>query len=562
MANKVDISEVTDFQSDLQEASTGFRSQLDKVKENIEAINGMSSFSGKAAKEAKQYFSELHVTILESFKGLFDDLEANLQQHIEAFASEVDSSDSAVIRSTYLEEIKEDINEVFEDLEKLDEDIYDTIQEVSDISSATSPSFSDVADYKKQTIKKIKELEEDLDSFTSKGDETDVKAIMNQIETVMNNAKSSEGEARFADFKGASQSSELVKLQEYSQAKKEEQMEKAKDTRDSVLRDQDKPSSKDVINKAYQEFEDGDISYDQYIAIVEAVKNTSGNMSEEKIKEYTTESFIEYLEDRGMLEAYLEEHEVVAKDVVESMPSMLTKYDKGNIPNFLKKLVYNELKTAEALTEEEQNKLFNQIIGDLLNNFKNTTISDGIANGLEAGGKQVKNLTELIRYHAATWGPNTENSFVMYSKNAADKSSQIIKGANAVSKVGKFGVPIIGGIIDFSLMKARGEDTGDAAIKSGVHVGIGFGGAAVGATMGSLVPGVGTVVGGVIGFVGGALLTAGGNTLFDTIYDNREQIYDTISDVGENIMDAAEQRVKSVGNAVSGFINGLGTVFS
>lgn len=159
---------------------------------------------------------------------------------------------------------------------------------MSDISSATPPSFSDVADYKKQSIKKIQELEEDLDSFTSKDDETDVKVIMGQIETEMNNAKSSEGEARFADFKGASQSSELVKLQEYNSNKQEEQMEKAKDTRDSVLRDQDKSSSRDVVNKAYQEFEDGDITYDQYTAIVDTVKNTSGNMSEEKIREHTT----------------------------------------------------------------------------------------------------------------------------------------------------------------------------------------------------------------------------------------------------------------------------------
>src|SRR5690625_6590736 len=73
MANKVDISEVTDFSHDLQEASADFRSQLDKVKEGIEAVNGMSSFSGKTAKEAKQYFGELHITILESFRGLFED---------------------------------------------------------------------------------------------------------------------------------------------------------------------------------------------------------------------------------------------------------------------------------------------------------------------------------------------------------------------------------------------------------------------------------------------------------------------------------------------------------
>src|SRR5699024_2167658 len=95
MANKVDISEVTDFSHDLQEASADFQSQLDKVKEGIEAVNGMSSFSGKTAKEAKQYFGELHITILESFGGLFDDLEENLQQHIDKFGSDINSNDSA-----------------------------------------------------------------------------------------------------------------------------------------------------------------------------------------------------------------------------------------------------------------------------------------------------------------------------------------------------------------------------------------------------------------------------------------------------------------------------------
>lgn len=150
MANKVDISEVTDFQTDLQEASVNFRSQLDKVIEHIEAVNGMSSFSGKAAKEAKQYFSELHVTLLESFKGLFDDLEANLEQHLEEFQSEVDVSETAIIQSDYLQDIQEDVNELYEDLVTQDEAIHDTINEVSDISSATPPSFSDIDEYKKK----------------------------------------------------------------------------------------------------------------------------------------------------------------------------------------------------------------------------------------------------------------------------------------------------------------------------------------------------------------------------------------------------------------------------
>src|SRR5699024_12134054 len=48
------------------------------------------------------------------------------------------------------------------------------------------------------------ELEADIHSFTSTGNETDVQAIMQQIETVMNKAKGSTGEARFEGFEGVS----------------------------------------------------------------------------------------------------------------------------------------------------------------------------------------------------------------------------------------------------------------------------------------------------------------------------------------------------------------------
>jgi len=101
----------------------------------------------------------------------------------------------------------------------------------------------------KKAIKKLTELDEDLSSFKGVGDETDVKEIMHQIETVMSNAKTSEGKARFADFEGASQGSELAKLQDYNQDKKVELMEKAKEARDSAIQDQNKPSSRQVVKK-------------------------------------------------------------------------------------------------------------------------------------------------------------------------------------------------------------------------------------------------------------------------------------------------------------------------
>ena len=68
-----------------------------------------------------------------------------------------------------------------------------------------------------------------------------------------------------------------------------------------------------------------------------------------------------------------------------------------------------------------------------------------------------------------------------------------------MTNIGKIGVPMVGGIIDFGTQIAQGEDVGDAAIKAGAHVAIGVAGgkagAAIGAAVGSVVPGAGTVVG-------------------------------------------------------------------
>ena len=201
---KVDMVEVHAFSDDLQQISADIQSQLEKVIKSIDTIQGMSSFSGKAAKDAKRYFNELHVTVLTVFQGLFEDLEANVKQHIKTFESEVDDSEKTLITSHHLQEVREDIEKTFETLINEDGKIYDTISEVSDISFAKAPSFSDVNDWKKKAVKETKELEEDISSFTSTGNETDVQAIMKQIETVMSKAKCSAGVARYEGFEGIS----------------------------------------------------------------------------------------------------------------------------------------------------------------------------------------------------------------------------------------------------------------------------------------------------------------------------------------------------------------------
>src|SRR5699024_5196636 len=156
-----------------------------------------------------------------------------------------------------------------------------------------------------------KEVDEDLDTFTGIGDEHDVESILSQIESVMEQAQTSKGSARFSDFKGASNMKDLEKLQGYNEDKQAEQMDQAKDDKESTIKDIQETSSEDDVNKAYQELEDGDITYDQYTTNLKAAKNTSDQMDEATIKENADEAFIDYLKDQGMLEDYLKEHETV-----------------------------------------------------------------------------------------------------------------------------------------------------------------------------------------------------------------------------------------------------------
>src|SRR5690625_435435 len=211
------MAEVHAFADDLQQISADVHAQLANVIKSIEAIDGMSSFSGKTAQDAKRYFNELHVTVLTAFQGLFEDLEGNLRQHISTFESEVDDSESAIITSHYVQEVREDIEEVFEKLTNEDETIHDIILGVSDLTSAKLPDFSDVNEWKKKAVKETKELEEDISGFTNTGNETDVQAIMQQIERVTNQVNSSAGKTRFEGFKGISGIDALGRLIKYNE---------------------------------------------------------------------------------------------------------------------------------------------------------------------------------------------------------------------------------------------------------------------------------------------------------------------------------------------------------
>jgi len=294
--HKVDISEVIEFSDELKTASEDIKSSLKKVEENIEQINAMESFSGKAAKEAKGYFNDLHKTILESFNGLFTDLDNNLKKHLESFQLSVDRNESAIIESDYLKDTEEDISDDYEKLSEEQESIRETISSVSDISSANHPISWTLDSDKDDATKIITKLEEKLDSFTRKEDDSQTKELLHQIEVAMKNAKTNDGTARFIDYKGDSKNVGLPELKDYNQAQKEEVMEKAKEAKDSAIKDLNGPSQA-LLNQAYTKLKNGEIDSDKYYDVLSVLKKTKGNLSEEELNEEVPEGFVEYLNE-------------------------------------------------------------------------------------------------------------------------------------------------------------------------------------------------------------------------------------------------------------------------
>lgn len=303
MGKKVDIAEIEHFSDELKEATSNLHTQLKEVKSNIETVNGMNSFSGKAADAAKTYFTDVHLTLLESFGNLYEDLQTNVDQHMKTFRFNVDGNENAIIRSNYLKEIKKEMQKVYEKLTDEDENIYDTIQEVTDISSATAPSFTDVKEWKDNSIDKINEVNEDLTSFTSTGDEADVDEIMHQIEVVMESVQTNKGQSRFEKFVGASSMRELQKLHAYNVLRRPSGEAIVKELKEKML-------NGETLNEEEREILYQYIQSELTAEDIEMINNT---------KDYL-------LNDNKKLEKYINESVLSTESSLESEIILLEKY--------------------------------------------------------------------------------------------------------------------------------------------------------------------------------------------------------------------------------------------
>ncbi|PAE16574.1 hypothetical protein CHH91_07890 [Virgibacillus sp. 7505] len=199
MGYKVDMSEVNRFSEDLSNISSNIKDGLEKLNSDIDKITKMESFRGKAADNAKSYYTNVHGMTIKLFQDLWSELEVNLTTHIETFATVVDTDKAAIIENDYLTDTTKELGTQHAKLETEESSIHKTINGILDICSVDKPQLRESTIQKEESEEVTKNTNENLENYQSAnyGDIGALDKVIDQIGNAMTEAGKKSGTERF-----------------------------------------------------------------------------------------------------------------------------------------------------------------------------------------------------------------------------------------------------------------------------------------------------------------------------------------------------------------------------
>ena len=137
---------------------------------------------------------------------------------------------------------------------------------------------------------------------------------------------------------------------------------------------------------------------------------------------------------------------------------------------------------------------------------------------MESSGSFMSTMGGFLSYMGASGRSAGSNAFVMVPRSISEKTLRLVRNGQIINSGAKYGVPLIGAVLDYASLKESGQSTVDAGVKSIAHLGIGLAGGQIGAAVGTLVGG--PILGTAIGFCAGTAVSTIANMSFDWVYDN------------------------------------------
>jgi hypothetical protein len=130
-----------------------------------------------------------------------------------------------------------------------------------------------------------------LESYTTAGRSgiSETEELLHHIEKAIQNAGAVAGPGRFTDYQGNVSSVGLHALREFNDDRRELVLEKARDAKESAIKDMNEPSQ-ELLNKVYQDLQNGNIDeaeYYEHLAEIRKINN----------EEEVSENFIRYVMD-------------------------------------------------------------------------------------------------------------------------------------------------------------------------------------------------------------------------------------------------------------------------
>lgn len=119
--SRIDIAEVHDFLSRLKNANEAARKQLNQLTRVIHDYESDGNLQGKAIEASKKYYIGAYLPLIQSMNEAMDISEEKIQQYLDDFANQVDSSYNCKIDAEGLYEVDQKIKKLKREYERIQE---------------------------------------------------------------------------------------------------------------------------------------------------------------------------------------------------------------------------------------------------------------------------------------------------------------------------------------------------------------------------------------------------------------------------------------------------------